>query len=207
MRVYKYTVGSDTLDVVHVFPPNSIKHVHGIYFDKFSGSLVCLTGDKDSECRMLRSFDGFRTIETIGEGDETWRAVSVVFGRDNFYYGTDAEFRVNQIFRVDRADLSRTPIGEVDGTVFYSKRLGDDIFFTTTAENAPSQKENVAALWQVSPDGQCRELAKFRKDRWHKTFFMLGTIHFPYHNAFSDKLYFSLVGVDGDNRVYCLRAI
>jgi len=205
MRIYKYTAGTDSLNVAYVFPPGSIKHIHGVYSDEFTGSLFCLTGDKDAECRVLRSFDGFRTIETVGQGDETWRAVSVVFGKNNFYYGTDAEFRPNQIFRVDRADLSRTTIGEVDGTVFYSKRHGEDIFFTTTAENAPSQKENVASLWHVSPDGQCSELAKFQKDRWHKTLFMFGTIHFPYRNAFSDKLYFSLVGVKGDNCTYCAR--
>jgi hypothetical protein len=204
MRIYKYAAGSDRLETAYTFPPNSIKHIHGIYHDELTGSLVCLTGDKPAECRMLRSFDGFKTVETIGEGDETWRAVSILFGKDHFFYGTDAEFRSNQIFRVDRSDLSRTTLGNVSGTVFYSKRIGDGLFFTTTAENAQSQKENVAALWHVNADGKCREIANFKKDRWHGTLFMFGMIHFPYLNNFSDKLYFSLVGVNEDNRTFCV---
>ena len=205
MFIYRYSAGSNGVGVVYTFPPNSIKHIHGVYFDKFTNSLVCLTGDNDSECRILRSFDGFKTVETIGEGDETWRAVSILFTRHEFLYGTDAEFRENQIFRIDRSDLSRTTVGNVSGTVFYSKRVGDDLFFTTTAENAPRQKENVAALWHVGANGRSREVVKFRKDRWHGTVFMFGTIHFPYVNAFSDKLYFSLVGVNGDNKTFCVR--
>jgi hypothetical protein len=202
MRIYRYTPGSDTLEVAHTFPPNSIKHIHGLYYDRFTDSIVSLTGDADSECRMLRSSDGFRTVETIGEGDESWRAVSLLFGRENFYYGTDAEFRANQIFKLDRQTLDRETLGEVSGTVFYSKQVGDDLFFTTTAENAPSQKENVAALWNVAPDGGCVELAKFQKDGWHGTLFMFGTIHFPYENKVEDTLYFSVVGVKGDNKTF-----
>jgi len=204
MHIYRYIAGSDRLDVAYTFPANSIKHVHGVYFDEFTGSLLCLTGDKDPECRMIRTFDGFKTMEAIGEGDESWRAVSILFSRDCFFYGTDAEFRENNILSVDRTDLSRTTLGQVSGTVFYSKRLGDDLFFTTTAENAPSQIENVAALWHVNADGKCREIAKFKKDRWHGTLFMFGTIHFPCLNNFSDKLYFSLVGVNEDNRTFCI---
>lgn len=202
MRVYRYSLSSDRVEVVYTFPPNSIKHIHGIYFDEFTKTLVCLTGDKESECHIFRSGDGFKNIEVLGEGDETWRAVSIQFGRHKFYYGTDAEFRANQIYEVDRTTLDRKTIGEVSGTVFYSKRIGDDLFFATTAENAPSQKENVAALWHVGSSGEFNELVKFKKDHWNGTLFMFGIIHFPYANKLTDKLFFSLVGVEEDNRTF-----
>ncbi len=201
MRIYRYRSGADSADVAYVFPQNSIKHIHGVYFDAFTDSLVCLTGDDDNECRMIRSRDGFQTTDIIGEGDETWRAVSILFDANAMYYGMDAEFRTNQIYRLDRTTLDRKTLGEVSGTVFYSKQCGDELFFATTAENAPSQKENVAAIWNVSADGECREIVKFHKDRWHGTLFMFGTIHFPYANKI-DELYFSLVGVKEDNRTY-----
>ena len=202
MRVYRYKLGGDSLEVAYTFPPSAIKHIHGIYFDKFSNSLLCLTGDNEAECRIIRTGDGFASTETIGEGDESWRAVSILFDEQAMYYGTDAEFRENLIYGLDRASLGRKTLGEVSGTVFYSKQLGDDLFFATTAENAPSQSENVAALWNVSPDRECRELARFHKDRWHGTLFMFGTIHFPYKNQSDGELYFSLVGVNEDNRTY-----
>lgn len=204
MRIYRYKPGSNELDVPYYFPAGEIKHIHGIYFDRHTASLLCLTGDKESECRILRTSDNFETVKVIGEGDETWRAVSILFDRTAMFYGTDAEFRSNQIYRLDRETGERKSLGEVTGTVFYSKQLGDDIFFATTAENAPSQSENVAALWRVSPEMELAEVTKFQKDRWHGTLFMFGTIHFPYANKLDDELYFSVVGVNEDNRTFKL---
>lgn len=204
MRVYKYSPGSDSLETVYTFPPNSIKHIHGIYFDQWTRSLFCLTGDDAHECQILQTTDGFQTLRPIGHGDETWRAVSLQFSERNLYYGMDAEFRRNHIYRFDRQTGDRTSLGEVSGTVFYSKTLGDDLFFTTTAENAPSQKENVAAIWHIAADGVCRELIKFQKDSWHATIFQFGTVHFPCVSTLDSKLYFHLVGVKEDNRTFCI---
>lgn len=206
MRVYRYEVGSDSLQVIYTFPTNSIKHIHGLYFDETTNSIFCLTGDDDKECRILRTFDEFQTVSIVGQGDESWRAVSILFDEKSFYYGTDAEFRENQIFGVDRATLERKALGDVSGTVFYSKKIGDDLFFTTTAENAPMQKENVAALWHVDANENCEMLATFRKDLWHHTLFQFGTIHFPYANKMEDELYFHLVGVEEDNRTFRIKS-
>ena len=202
MRVYKYTIGGDSLEIVYTFPPLSIKHIHGIYFDKFTKSLFCLTGDDEKECQILCSSNGFLTVDIVGQGDETWRAVSILFDEENFYYGTDAEFRANNIYKVNRRNLERENLGEVNGTVFYSKQLGNDFFFATTAENAPSQTENVAALWQVGENKTCENVISFEKDRWHPTLFQFGTIHFPCGNKINDKLYFHLVGVKEDNQTF-----
>ncbi len=202
MRIYKYSSGNDALEIAHTFPPNSIRHIHGVYFDKFSDSLFCLTGDDDDECRIIRSNDGFQTTEIIGQGDETWRAVSILFDENNFFYGMDAEFRANLIYKVDRKTRERKSLGEVNGTVFYSKKIGTDLFFTTTAENAPSQTENVAALWHIDENDRCEKIASFKKDFWHTSLFQFGTIHFPYFSNLDGELYFHLVGVEEDNQVF-----
>jgi hypothetical protein len=204
MRIYRFASGSDGLEVVHSFAAGSIKHIHGIYFDPFTKALFCLTGDDLRECRMIRSFDGFQTLQTIGEGDETWRAVSLIFKPDAIFYGMDAEYRSNHIYRLDRATDERTSLGEVNGTVFYSKNLGDDLFFATTAENAPSQTENVAAIWNVDSKGELNEIVRFEKDRWHPTLFMFGLIHFPYANLIDNEMYFNLVATKGDSKTYRL---
>ncbi len=205
MRIYKFKAGSDTLETIYTFPPNSIKHIHGLYFDSFSKSIFCLTGDDEKECQILRSFDEFQTTEIIGQGDETWRAVSILFTEKAFFYGMDAEFHTNQIYRVERENLKRKSLGEVGGTVFYSKQIGADLFFTTTAENAPSQTENAAALWHVGASDNFEKIISFKKDRWHPTLFQFGTIHFPCVNKLENRLYFHLVGVEGDNRTFCIK--
>ncbi len=206
MRIYKYAPGADALEIACTFPPDSIRHIHGIYFDKFSGALFCLTGDDEKECQILRSYDGFKTYEVVGAGDETWRAVSILFDENNLYYGMDAEYRSNQIYKINRKTGERKSLGAVGGTVFYSKKIGADLFFTTTAENAPSQTENAAALWRVDAGDNLTRVASFAKDRFHPSLFMFGTIHFPYANCFDDRLYFQLVGVAGDNQTFCAKS-
>ena len=207
MRVYKYETGGDALEVIYTFPPDSIKHIHGIYFDEFTKSLFCLTGDDEKECQILQTFDELKTVKVIGSGDETWRAVSILFTENHLFYGMDAEFRANHIYKFNRKTNERESMGEVSGTVFYSKKLGGELFFTTTAENAPSQKENVAALWNVSLAGKCEEVIKFKKDFWHPTLFQFGTIHFPCYSRIENKLYFHLVGVESDNNTYLISKI
>jgi hypothetical protein len=205
MHIYKYSPGADSLEIAYTFPENSVRHVHGIYFDSYTDSVFCLTGDDEKECRFLRSSDGFKTLETVGEGDETWRAVSLLFDENSFFYGMDAEYRTNHIYKVRRDDLERKSLGEVSGTVFYSKSIGAELFFTTTAENAPSQTENVAAIWHVDAQDTLRNLVSFKKDRWHPSLFMFGTIHFPYQNRLETELYFQLVGVREDNQTFRLK--
>jgi len=204
MRIYRYKTGGDMLEIVYTFPAGAIRHVHGVYYDPFTRSLFCLTGDDEKECNILRTDDGFKTVETVGSGDETWRAVSMLFSKESLLYGTDAEFRENNILELDRQTRERRDLGTVNGTVFYSKQVGDDLVFTTTAENAPSQTENVAALWLVT-GGECRQLAKFKKDRWHTSLFQFGTIHFPHTNRLDGELYFQLVAVQGDGRTFRVR--
>jgi len=207
MRIYKYMPHADSLEIAYTFPLNSIKHIHGVYFDEFSAALICLTGDNESECKVVRTSDGFRTVETIGEGDETWRAVSILFSKDHMFYGTDAEYRSNQIFRLDRQSGERNAVGDVNGTVFYSKKFGSELCFATTAENAPAQKENVAAIWCTDGDGSLEEIVRYKKDFWNGTLFMFGTIHFPYLNRCDDRLYFSLLGVNEDDRTFELKRL
>jgi hypothetical protein len=203
VHIYRYTPGEDRVYLVHTFAAGEIRHVHGLHYDEFTNSLWCLTGDEEKECNFFRTSDGFKTMEIVGTGDETWRALTVLFFKDRVCYGTDAEFRDNNIFELDRGSGNRRSLGTVNGTVFYSKEINGNLFFTTTAENAPSQTENVAALWLVS-GGECRPIAKFKKDIWHTSLFQFGTIHFPYANL-TDELYFHLVAVEGDNKTFRVR--
>lgn len=128
MRIYKYRSGSDALEIAYTFQAGTIRHIHGIYFDPFTKNLFCLTGDDDRECRILRTSDDFKTIETVGEGDETWRAVSLLFAKDSIYYGMDAEFRTNNIYKLDRNTLEKQSLGEVSGTYSIQSRSATSYF-------------------------------------------------------------------------------
>ena len=202
INLYRYVPGEKSVNSIYSFPKGSVRHVHGIYYDEFTHALFCLTGDSNAECRIIRTFDEFGTVETICQGDESWRAVSALFTKEGVYFGTDAEYRSNSIYRLDRQTLIRNSLGEVNGTVFYSQKFNGKLFFATTAENAPSQTENRAEIWVADESDGIQKLGSFAKDRWHAVLFGFGIVNFPHISSVSDRLFFSLSATIGDNRTF-----
>lgn len=195
MRIYKYVPGSSNIDVAYVFNEKSIRHIHGIYFDEYSKSLWCVTGDLDHECKFIQTYDGFKTFKIIGSGDESWRAVSVLFTEKYIYYAMDAEFEQNKIFRIERHDLSRIELGDIDGPVYYSIKRGNDCFFQVTAELCPSQTDTNASIWHVNED-KIQKIWSRTADRYPQIF-MPGTVNFSNGIGQYDEFYFHCIGVSG----------
>jgi hypothetical protein len=202
MRVYRYAPGDDRVEIAHVFPASAVRHIHGIFSDPYEGGLWCLSGDVGSECRIMRTMDGFRTIDVIGSGDETWRSVSMLFSPTAIYYAMDAEFTQNYIYRIDRKSGQRTQLTPVDGPVYYSHAVNDRYYFAVTAELCPSQKGRAAELWRVDDDGSCDRILMLEKDRYSVKYFMPGTIDFPRGPGLPDKLLFRSTALAGDNRTF-----
>lgn len=204
MHVYRYRTGADSIEIAFTFPPQTIRHIHGVYRDSFSDDLYCLAGDSESESRIVKTADNFETVEIIGTGDETWRTVSVQFTADALFYATDAEFRQNYIYRFDRRTGERKILAEIDGPVYYSQKIGDDIFFVVTAELAPVQTKPQASIWHVNADGAAREIYSVRKQIPNKkaaALFMPGTLHFPYLQNGARETFLHAVSLQGvDNR-------
>jgi hypothetical protein len=204
MRVYRYAPGDDRVEISHVFPAGAVRHIHGIFADPYEGGLWCLSGDVGSECRIMRTMDGFRTIDIVGSGDETWRSVSIQFSPTAIYYAMDAEFTQNYIYRIDRKSGQRTRLAAVDGPVYYSHVAGDHYYFAVTAELCPSQKGKAAELWRVDENGSCERVLTLEKDRYSVKYFMPGTIDFPRGSGLADRLLFRATALAGDNRTFSI---
>ena len=207
MRIYRFVPGEDSVQVVHEFEPGAIRHIHGIYADPHTDALWCLSGDVDGECRLMRSQDGFATVEIVGTGDETWRAVSLMFTETHILFAMDAEFQTNHAFRMDRVSGEREELGELDGPIYYTISRGEDFFFAVTAELCPSQVGRNATLWHLPPGGKLRKLHSIEKDRWPVQL-LPGTMHFPGGPGNPDHFHFHCVGLAGaDGRVFEVRKV
>ena len=190
------------VEVVYTFPSRSIRHVHRIQQDPYSSELWCMTGDLPHECQILKTGDQFDTLELVGGGDESWRCISPLFTKKSIYYATDSEYRQNGIYRIDRTSGERTLIATIDGPVYYSTSIGQDLFFAVTAEDCPSQTSPHASIWHV-PDRdeettEAKQLVRFKKDIPSPKLFLPGTITFP--SGPSDKtadLYFNTFSLRG----------
>jgi hypothetical protein len=203
IRIYSWEPGAAAVEVVHEFPARAIRHVHALHHDPFTGAIWCLTGDFDAECRVLFTTDGFKTLETVGAGDESWRSVTLLFTESSIYYATDAEFQRNRIIRLERSSGERTIVGEIDGPVFAAIARGSDLFFAVTAELCPSQVGRSASLWHVDGDGKLEKLFALEKDRWPVGFFLPGTMHLSLGPGIDGTFFFQAVALQGaDGRTF-----
>ena len=129
VNIYRFSKKTFENKIVYSFPPKSIRHVHGIYKDPFTKYFYVLTGDLPNECGIYISKDKFKTLELVGGGDESWRAVSLVFTEKFIYYGTDSEFMSNHVYSLNKKKLSRKKIGSLSGPVYYSPTIKPSFFY------------------------------------------------------------------------------
>jgi hypothetical protein len=116
----------------------------------------------------------------------------------------DAEFMQNFIYRLDRRRGRHFVVQAVEGPVYYWARLGDDLYFTVTAELCPIQQGKFAAIWQVDArSSAARRLASFPKDRLPVGAFMPGTIDFASRDGTCDVVFFRLTALVSDG-VYAI---
>ena len=209
MNIYCLEPRSQRCEVVFTFPAGAIYHVHSMTWDPFRQGLICLTGDRAGECRMLISFDGCRSFEVIGAGNEDWRAVSVVPVTDGWLFATDAELQQNVIVHVDSNTGARRVLANIPGPVYYSKAWGSDVVFSVTAERCKAMPEPRGSLVRVRGEN-IEEMVGFAKDlgpsRLAWRIFLPGTLNFAGGAGHLDYLYVSGVALRGaDNRVFLIR--
>jgi hypothetical protein len=197
VHIYKFSATEKKLEIVYVFPVGTIRHIHGIYKDPYTGYFYITTGDKGHECSILYTRDLFNTFHTLGTGDETWRTVSILFSKNHIYYGMDAEFIPNKIFCIDRLTCKRRELGGIPGPIYYSSLLNEIPIFIIAAELCPSQQNFTASIVCVS-NGKIITKYSFAKDfnfingitRLVAMLLLPGNFHLPFHNSKSKtKLY------------------
>ena len=208
VKIYKYSQKSNILEVVHEFASGLIRHIHGIYYDKYTDSLWCLCGDIGNENRILYSNNEFKKISVVGSGDESWRGVSILFTKKYFYYGMDAEFTDNYIIRVDRSNYSRKKIGKVNGPVYYSYKHNNQLFFAVTAELCPSQSDRYASLYVIDSDENIERILDIKKDFFSVKYFLPGAFYFPAGEGNKEDIIFNTIALNHKvSNSYSLKAL
>ena len=81
------------------------------------------------ECQIIQTYDGFKTFNVIGAGDETWRASSLQFTKDLFTTAQMQNSNKNKIFQISRDGYKRQELGSVDGPIYYSIKGMMYVFF------------------------------------------------------------------------------
>ena len=179
VRIYKSLDDGESWQPTYSFPEGTIRHIHALQYDHFTGWLWVATGDLDPECKIGYSKDGGQNFHIIGSGSEIWRTMSLIFTKDYIYWGIDGEREQNYICRWKHPKGPIEQLKAVDGPVYYSTLLKNGIIVVGTGvEGASTEWDKFARLW-ASPDGtNWVELAKWEKDRFSPRLFGHGIIYF-----------------------------
>lgn len=202
VHVYRSADQGDTWSIVYSFPAGSIRHIHGIHADPYTGALWVTTGDLEGECIIGYTTDQFATFNTVFRGGQEYRACNLLFFKDKVVYGTDSETALNYIKQFDRNTMKVTDIAPIQGSVISAVKAGDKCFLSTTVEPSEVNLDQNAYLWMYDDSsGKAAVIASYPKDRLDHIYFQFGLCRLPeYKTGNCNHIYFSgaaLRGIDG----------
>jgi hypothetical protein len=202
VNIYGSEDNGHSWHIVYTFPQDTINHIHGLFFDKFTNRIWVATGDRENECIIGYTEDEFKTFTEVFRGGQEFRTCQLFFYRGFIVFGTDTQYEQNIIKKIDRQTLEISELQRVQGSVIKGGQVGDVAFISTTVEPSDVNTDKWAHLW-VTKDGlHWEERFKAKKDWLPATLFQFGTFEFPQYYGIEklERLYFSgraLKGLDG----------
>lgn len=162
---------------VHAF--KRVRHIHGVFYDPYEDCLWATTGDEDHEALILKSSDGFQTVDIMHGGSQQARAVQLIFTRDYVYFGSDAPSEPNHLYRLERRTGQVTALQRVGGSVFWGCRVGEWLFFSTAVEPSRVNQGKHAALWASRGGREWTVLARYQRDFLPLRLFQYAQVFLP----------------------------
>lgn len=205
VHIYKSVDSGKLWNICYTFPQKMIRHIHGIFYDKYEDLVWFATGDLDGECIIGNTNDGFDTVNIFKQGGQIYRAVQLLFFKDFIIYGTDTEYEKNYIYKIDRKDGSEHCLQELQGSVLSSCSFENYAVISTAVEPSEVNHDIHSYIWFTQDGLQWKELYKAKKDSLHPKYFQYGSFKFPVGAIDSDKVIFSghaLEGLDNKTIIY-----
>ena len=191
-EVYVYGSEDDcrTWKVVYAFPAGNINHVHGLFFDPYTNHIWIVTGDRENECIIGWTNDGFKNIHEVLRGGQEYRSCQLFFYKDFIIYATDSQYIENEIRIINRETLQIMPLAKIQGSAIKGGQCGEVAYLSTTVEPSEVNRDKYTHVW-VSCNGKVwKEVYEAEKDCW-PSIFQYATMEFPLHHSEMDYLYFS----------------
>lgn len=186
-----------------VYKFDGVRHIHGVFWDKYSSLLWITTGDEDSEVGIYTADLRFSKVTRIVGGKQQFRAVQLVFVKEYVYFGSDTARECNHLYRFRRADSSVQQLQDTGGSVMWGGVIKDIVCFSTAVEPSPANTSRYADLWMSDSSGaNWRIAASFKKDPWHQQVFQYGQIFFPTGDSLDGALLFTPFATNGGMKTY-----
>lgn len=189
--IHIYACDNEGRQWASVWKFNGIRHVHGVFHDPYDNRIWVTTGDTDEESGIWMTDDRFKTLDKVLGGSQQMRAVQLLFTESHVYFGSDTPLEKNHIYRMDKKTCEVQRLQEVESSVFWGCKVGENLFFSTAVEPSKVNKCKDACIWG-SKDGETWKcIARFRKDIWPMKLFQYGQIFFPAGENNTEYLWFT----------------
>ena len=154
IRVFRIDVSRRLVEACWSFTRSEIKHIHAIHYDRFRNRLWICTGDLDHESAFYYTDDEFLTVHRFAGGDQSWRAIALLFDETGMEWGMDAgkdapAEAINRIYRYDFQTQERTERAVI-GNPAYSALAFEDGTALVQTSFEPGRLQDTAeeaTLW------------------------------------------------------------
>lgn len=154
IRVFRVDTTARSVDACWSFPRSDIKHIHAVLYDRFRNRLWICTGDQDHESAFYYTDDEFQTVHRFAGGDQSWRAIAVLFDETGMEWGMDAgkdapAHAVNRIYRYHFATGERTERAVIGNPAYAACTLSDGTALMQTSFEPGRLQDTpeAVALW------------------------------------------------------------
>lgn len=207
VHIYGSKDHGKTWNIVYTFPEGNINHVHGIYLDPYTNRMWYATGDRENECIIGYTEDGFKTVTEVFRGGQEYRTCVLFFYKDFIVFGTDSQYQQNVLKCFDRKTLEITELQKVQGPVIRGAQYRDISMVSTDVEPSDVNNDKNAYVW-ITRDGlRWEKLCHAEKDFLNPTLFQFGVFDLPQYapDYNGSKIYVTgkaVKGCGGDTLVF-----
>jgi hypothetical protein len=198
VHVYGSHDQGKTWSIAYTFPKSAIRHVHNIVYDQWGKCLWILTGDKGSECRILRASCDFKTVDIVLAGNQQARAAALVPTHAGLYFSSDTPSESNHVYRLDRAG-NLTELASLSSSSIYGCRIDESIFFSTMVEPSEVNHDRAVRLYGSRDGSRWASLLEWKKDLWPMKYFQYGNVVLPDGPNASGLLALTTIAVESND--------
>lgn len=180
-RLYRSTDNGRSFHEILILKKNEVRHIHFVQWDKYENCIWLGTGDKDYECKLMKSTDNGDTWQLVGEGSQLWRAIGISCTQDALYWGTDAGSvsDPNYIIKMDRKTRQIEKVQPLQGPCHGNAVMEDGyIYVATGIEGGENEEDHYAHVWKGNEKGKFLEVCKLKKDIF-PNIVQYGVVRFP----------------------------
>ncbi len=191
----------------YCFPPEIVRHIHGVVYDNYRDCFWILTGDYQQGAGIWQSRD-LQQVDPVLVGEQRYRAVELVPLPEGLLWATDSELEENAVLFYDLSSKELYKRISLPGSSFYCRHAGDYLLVSTVVEPSKVNRSRTATLWGSKDGNQWQQLLALPRSRLPLRYFGYAEIVVPIYEDTSVPAfyYFSTRNCKGGDRTIIIPA-